>query len=115
MDRRQFIALVGAVACCPPAMAQQRAKSHRIYWVSTESQPDPFVDGFREGLRELGYLEGRDYRIELRYAPGNPGLSRMSFPRSNLRASTLSYPAAPRCSRCERSRKSRSCLPSAAT
>lgn len=72
MDRRRFIALVGAVACCSSAKAQPARKVQRIFWVSTESQPDPFVDGFREGLREFNYQDGRDYNIELRYAPGNP-------------------------------------------
>ena len=48
------------------------AKLHRIFWASTESQPDPFVDGFREGLRERGYIEGVNVVLELRYAPGNP-------------------------------------------
>src|SRR5215471_18867105 len=71
MDRRQFIAGASAAACWPLA-ANAQNKIYRIFWVSTASQPDPFVDGFREGLRELNYLEGRDYNIELRYAPGNP-------------------------------------------
>ena len=71
MDRRQFIAGASAVACWPLAASAQ-SKVYRIFWVSTESQPDPFVDGFREGLSELNYLEGRDYTIALRYAPGNP-------------------------------------------
>jgi putative ABC transport system substrate-binding protein len=73
MDRRQLIVGAVGLAVWPFAAAAQRAaKLHRILWVSTESQPDPFVDGFREGLRGLGYVEGRDYSIELRYAPGNP-------------------------------------------
>jgi len=74
MRRREFIArLVGSAAAWPlVARAQQRAKLFRIVWISTESQPDPFVDGFREGLRERGYVEGKDAILELRYAPGNP-------------------------------------------
>ena len=73
MRRRDIIPLLGGMALAWPfaALAQQ-AKLRRIFWVSTESQPDPFVGGFRDGLRDHGYVEGRDFVIELRYAPGNP-------------------------------------------
>ena len=54
------------------ARAQQPTKVYRIFWVSTESEPDPFLDGFREGLRERGYGEGKDVVFELHYAAGNP-------------------------------------------
>jgi putative ABC transport system substrate-binding protein len=66
--------MLGGAALAWPfaARGQQPTKLHRIFWASTESQPDPFVDGFREGLRERGYIEGRNVVIELRYAPGNP-------------------------------------------
>src|ERR1700754_618246 len=74
MRRRKFIVLLGGAAVAWPHMArtQQRGKTFRIFWVSTESQPDPFVDGFRQGLRERGYVEGTDVFFELRYAPGDP-------------------------------------------
>jgi putative ABC transport system substrate-binding protein len=39
---------------------------------STQSQPDPFLDGFREGLRARGYVEGKNVALELHYAIGNP-------------------------------------------
>ena len=58
------------------ARAQQPIKVHRIFWVSTDSQPDPFLDGFREGLREQGYVEGKDVVFELHYATGDPGALR---------------------------------------
>jgi putative ABC transport system substrate-binding protein len=73
MNRRDFIALFGSALLLPRlARAQPGTKLYRIFWVSTESQPDPFLDGFREGLRALGYVEGRDVAYELHYAPGNP-------------------------------------------
>jgi putative tryptophan/tyrosine transport system substrate-binding protein len=74
MRRRTFITVLGGAAVALPlaARAQQPTKIHRIFWASTESQPDPFVEGFREGLRERGYVEGRNVVLELRYAPGNP-------------------------------------------
>jgi putative ABC transport system substrate-binding protein len=52
--------------------AQNPTRLYRIFWVSTESQPDPFLDGFREGLRALGYAEGQNVDFELHYSPGNP-------------------------------------------
>jgi putative ABC transport system substrate-binding protein len=73
MKRREFITLLGGAAVAWPfAIQAQTAKLRRIFWVSTESPPDPFVDGFREGLSERGYVEGKDVILELRYAPGNP-------------------------------------------
>jgi putative tryptophan/tyrosine transport system substrate-binding protein len=76
MRRRAFITLLGGAAVAWPlaarAQQQQPAKLNRIFWASTESQPDPFVDGFREGLRERGYVEGVNVVLGLRYAPGNP-------------------------------------------
>jgi putative ABC transport system substrate-binding protein len=73
MDRRRFLltALAGAFAAPLAAGAQQAVKVHRIGWLSTEGRPDPFVEGFREGLRGLGYVEGQNYVLELRYAPGD--------------------------------------------
>ena len=73
MRRRDVITvLAGTALAWPIAAFAQTAKVGRIFWVSTEAQPDPFVDGFRQGLRERGYVEGKDLVIELRYAPGNP-------------------------------------------
>jgi putative ABC transport system substrate-binding protein len=73
MRRRELITLLGGAAAWPlAARAQQSAKIHRIFWASTESQPDPFVDGFRDGLKQRGYIEGKNVVLSLRYAPGNP-------------------------------------------
>jgi len=60
MERREFMTLVGAAMAWPvAASAQDSARVYRIYWLSTQSQPDPFLDGFREGLRARGYVEGK--------------------------------------------------------
>ena len=73
MRRREFITLLGGAAGWPfAARGQQATRIHRIFWASTESQPDPFVDGFRDGLRERGYIEGQNLILSLRYAPGEP-------------------------------------------
>jgi len=72
MSRRALLA--SAVAITLPAnVAGQPPKSPpRVGWISTEPEPDPFVDGFREGLRHKGYVEGQTIVLELRYAPGRP-------------------------------------------
>jgi putative ABC transport system substrate-binding protein len=77
MRRRDFIALAfGALTLPRAAHAQQPTKVYRIFWVSTLSQPDPFLDGFRDGLRERGYVEGKDVVFELHYAAGDPAALR---------------------------------------
>ena len=70
--RRAFLALALTAFHLRPASAQPARTSHRIGWVSTETQPDPFIEGFREGLKKYGYTEGQDVILEVRYAPGNP-------------------------------------------
>src|SRR6478736_7396506 len=73
MKRREFILLIGGGLAWPAiARAQDGAKLHRIFWVSTGSEPDPFLDGFRDGMRALGYVEGKTVTFETHYAPGNP-------------------------------------------
>ena len=73
MRRRDFIALAGGALAWPlVARAQEATKLHRILWVSTQSQPDPFFEGFREGLRAQGYFEGKNVAFELHYAPDDP-------------------------------------------
>src|SRR6516164_467246 len=97
MRRRDFIALAGgAVTWASAARAQQPKKVYRIFWVSTESEPDPFLDGFREGLRERGYVEGKNVVFELHYAAGDPDALRQmisELKRGNIDLAVSSGPA----------------------
>jgi putative tryptophan/tyrosine transport system substrate-binding protein len=80
MRRREFIALLGLMGRPVAVRAQQPAKTYFILWVSTEAQPDPFIAGFREGMRERGYVEGQNLAFVLRYASGNPAAVRAMLP-----------------------------------
>ena len=79
MRRRQLLLGIGAAARPLVAHAQVR-KVHTILWVSTEAQPDPFIEGFREGMRARGYVEGQNLAFTLRYAPGDPEAVRAKLP-----------------------------------
>lgn len=67
--------VLGLLASPFVAAAQSAASSRRIGFVSMRSGPadNPHLDAFRQGLRDLGYHEGRDVTIEVRYAQGQPG------------------------------------------
>jgi putative ABC transport system substrate-binding protein len=72
MRRRELITLLGGAAAWPlAARAQQPGKVHRvgILWASTPSANAPRMEAFRQGLRELGYVEGRNLVIAARGAP----------------------------------------------
>jgi putative ABC transport system substrate-binding protein len=70
MKRREFIALLGGAAVAWPLVARAQAKRARIGWFTVA--PHPYIDGFRRGLRELGWIEGEDLVIEPTYADGHP-------------------------------------------
>ena len=61
----------GLVLPSLPADAQEVAKLHRLGWLGNFSATAPVYDGFRQGLRELGYVEGKNIVIEARWAEGN--------------------------------------------
>jgi putative tryptophan/tyrosine transport system substrate-binding protein len=72
MQRRNFITLLGSAAVAWPlaAHAQQSVKLYRIGILSPELPPPGFLEAFRQGLRELGYVEGQDIAFEVRSAEG---------------------------------------------
>jgi putative tryptophan/tyrosine transport system substrate-binding protein len=80
MRRREFLNALVGVAAWPLVGRAQTGKVHVILWVSTEAQPDPFIAGFREGMRERGYVEGQNLAFVLRYAPGDPAAVRAMLP-----------------------------------
>ena len=74
MDRRAFIGtLAGSVLAAPlAAEAQQPGKVYRIgYLSSSRSSANPqLLQAFRQGLRELGWVEGQNVVIDYRFAEG---------------------------------------------
>jgi putative tryptophan/tyrosine transport system substrate-binding protein len=78
--RREFIGLLGgAVAAWPLAARAQQSNRVRLVGVLLAMAPsDPEaqlrVKAFEAGLRELGWTEGRNLRLEYRWAPGDATL-----------------------------------------
>jgi len=73
MDRRAFISgmTLGLLAAPLAAEAQPAGKVPRIgFLFSGASGPAREVDTFRQGLRDLGYIEGQNIAIEYRFAAG---------------------------------------------
>ena len=74
MDRRAFIgALAGGLLAAPlAAEAQPAGKVPRVGFLAASSASDAanarWIEAFRQGLRDLGYVEGRNIVIEYRYA-----------------------------------------------
>jgi putative ABC transport system substrate-binding protein len=76
MKRRAFIALIGGAAAWPlAARAQQAGRVRRIGVLESVSVMlnAANYDALRQGLRELGYVEGRNLVIEYRSADGRTG------------------------------------------
>jgi putative ABC transport system substrate-binding protein len=74
MGRRDFITLLGGAAAAWPlaAHAQQTAKLQTIGFLGTASPSTwgPWTAAFMQRLRELGWTEGRNVTIEVRWAEG---------------------------------------------
>src|SRR5713101_6754496 len=69
IDRREFTGtLAGSLLAAPRASeAQQAAKIARIGILGGSSAPTPRREAFLQGLRDLGYVEGRTVVIEWRF------------------------------------------------
>ena len=70
MRRREFIASVGAITAWPLAVRAQQPTS-RIPRIGIIDDDTQLWDQFRKGLRDLGYVEGRNIAIESRSVEGN--------------------------------------------
>lgn len=60
------------VLCMPLAGAQQAGKVPRVGYLEASALSAHPLEAFRQGLRELGYVEGQTFTIEYRAAEGKP-------------------------------------------
>src|SRR6476661_5233083 len=79
MRRRDFIFLLSSSAvcslCAERAFSQPVAKVPRIGVLVSASEPHPFADALRHGLQNLGYSEGRNITLDVRYTQGRSDLA----------------------------------------
>ena len=73
-----LLAVLGSLAYAQPSAKVPRVGYVALRNTPTSNIPDPAAGAFREGLRELGYVEGKNIVVEYRYAEGKsegiPGL-----------------------------------------
>jgi putative tryptophan/tyrosine transport system substrate-binding protein len=83
VGRRQFITLLGGAAAAWPvaARAQQAGPVRRIgvlmNGAATETAPQSYVAAFVQGLRQLGWTEGQNIRVDIRWNAGDAALARL--------------------------------------
>src|SRR5215831_7503921 len=73
MRRREFIGLLTVIAVCPQTVLGQTAKNRPVVaWLGWGLKDNPlnvrYLNQFLTGMRELGYVEGRDFEMVSRYA-----------------------------------------------
>ena len=76
MRRRQFITLIGSAAAWPlAARAQSSNRMRRIGVLMGYAESDPeakgFFTGFMQTLADLGWIDGRNLQMNVRWAPGS--------------------------------------------
>ena len=76
MKRREFITLIGGAAAWPlAARAQQPSATKRVGVLMSLAESDPEgqarLIAFRDGLRQRGWVEGRNLRIDVRWTAGD--------------------------------------------
>ncbi len=73
MKRRKFVTLIGGAALAWPfaVRAQQTIAGVGFLGAGTAETTAPLLEALKQGLRENGLVEGKDYVLELRWAEGN--------------------------------------------
>ncbi len=75
MKRREFITLLGGAATWPLMALAQQAPAPLIGFLSSRSPGESagVVAAFRQGMREIGFIEGQNLAIAFRWAEGHYG------------------------------------------
>ncbi len=77
---RLYVAIAACLCLGTLAAHAQSSSAPRIGWISLAGQDDaetsPFFEAFRQGLRDLGYVEGRNLIVEARWARGDEARGR---------------------------------------
>lgn len=68
--RRQFMLVACAAAAAPSTSVAQSVDVPTVAYLSASTANSTTVEAFQEGLRELGYVDGRNVRVEFRWADG---------------------------------------------
>jgi putative ABC transport system substrate-binding protein len=79
MRRREFIGLLGSTAAWPLAARAQSSPQRRIGVLmngpATDAELQSHLAAFVHGLRQLGWVEGQNLRVDIRWPPGDAALS----------------------------------------
>jgi putative ABC transport system substrate-binding protein len=81
--RREFITLLGGAAAAWPlaARAQQSGPVRRVgvlmNGAATEAAPQSYVAAFLQALQQLGWTEGQNLRVDVRWNAGDAALARI--------------------------------------
>ena len=82
MERRTFLGMIaGGLLAAPPATEALQAKVWKLGYLDqgAAARSNPYVDGLKQGLHDLGWVEGRNIVFEVRFAEGKtdqlPGLA----------------------------------------
>jgi putative ABC transport system substrate-binding protein len=75
MRRREVLGVIGGALAWPLAARAQQTRIVTIGVLALASpDPEPLIKALREGLRDAGYVEGRNLRLQIRAAAGRPDL-----------------------------------------
>src|SRR5262245_13284923 len=79
MRRREFFTLLGGVSTWPLAARAQSGQQRRVgvlmNGVATDTELQSHVAAFMQELRQLGWLEGQNLRVDIRWPPGDAALA----------------------------------------